>query len=919
MNKGVFTFLCTCIFFTFSSLQAQDFLIKGKIVDSKTKEPLDATTVYAEIIKDSTLVTYTISDQNGNFELEGKTAYKKLRVLFSYNGYKSLSMEVERKPLVELGTVQLEEAAMELNAVNVVAERVPITIKKDTLEFNSDSFKTRPDATVEDVLKKLPGVEIDTDGKITVNGKEVNQVLVNGQVFFSNDPTVVTKSLPKDIISKIQITDTKTKEQQFSGDAGDGETKTINLTIKEDKNKGYMGRVSAGYGTDDRYQLNGLLNYFNDKKRLSLLAGSNNINNSGFSYDEIFDMVGNSRSRGTLDNFSFGFGQGITTGSNLGASYADQKKDQYEINANYFFAYSDSYNDQQTSRENILPDRRYFTESTSRFDGSTNSNQGSANLQFDIDKTTRISLEPNLSVNRTHSVNRSNTISTNEDGTLINENENITDSDAFQRNFSNRFNIMKRLDTLGGYLRLSFNNNNRENNSTSFLNSLSKVYGDDPYEDRRDQQTEVHNKNDSYEVGLRYRKAIVKNLFLDLEYEYENKMQENLRSVFDLDEGTGEYNLFNSDLSSDFDFKDQQQRPSVGVSFNGQKLRFRVNAEYLHTQLDNQDYLQETSFSKTYSNVLFGSNLSYQLGKNRRISMWYGSNLDTPSVNELQPIPNITNPLNIIVGNPNLSPTVNSRLSLNYNDYNWKDRTGIYAYVGVNSEKDRVVSVTTTDEDLLRTTTYTNVNGNYDGYGGVGFSKQIKKDSVYTVKFNVNPYVNFTKEVSFNNGVRLESKSWAINPRVSTTFNFRELLEVEPGYSIGFNNTKYNLDNLDDVNFISHNISFKTTSYWPENIIWGNDINYTYNGNVGPGYDKDAIFWNMSLGWQLFNKNATVKVLAYDLLNQNINTRRTVGNNYIQDFQGTVLKRYFMFSLSFKFDQFGGKRPNTGGARFFRM
>ena len=233
------------LFFCFSSLSGQEFLVKGKIVDAATGSPIEAATIYAETLRDSTLITYTITNAQGVFSLEGKTAYKKARLAFSSNGFKSQSKEITLKPVIEIGSIKMEEQVRQLEGIDLIGERVPITVKKDTLEFNADSFKTRPDATVEDVLKKLPGVEVASDGTITVNGKEVNQVLVNGQVFFSTDPKVATKSLSKDIISKIQITDTKTKEQEFVGEEGDGENKTINLTLKEDKNKGYMGRLSA--------------------------------------------------------------------------------------------------------------------------------------------------------------------------------------------------------------------------------------------------------------------------------------------------------------------------------------------------------------------------------------------------------------------------------------------------------------------------------------------------------------------------------------------------------------------------------------------------------------------------------------------------------------------------------------------------
>ncbi|WP_235856418.1 outer membrane beta-barrel protein [Flagellimonas oceanensis] len=915
------------LFISFNSY-GQEFLVKGKIVDAATGSPIEAATIYAETLRDSSLITYTITNAQGIFALEGKTAYKKARLAFSSNGYQSQTKEVTLEPVIEMGTIKMEEQVQLLEGIDLIGERVPITIKKDTLEFNADSFKTRPDATVEDVLKKLPGVEVDSDGTITVNGKEVNQVLVNGQVFFSTDPKVATKTLSKDIISKIQITDTKTKEQEFIGEEGDGENKTINLTLKEDKNKGYMGRLSGGYGTDDRYQANGLVNYFNDTQRISVLGSSNNINNPGFSFDEIYEMVGNARGGGigfnrnggfTIGNMSFGFGQGITTSSTLGASYADQDKGKYRVDGNYFFSYSDSYNDEKISRENILPDGRFFTDTETSFVGTTNSNQGSANLEFDIDKTTRITVQPNLSVNNTNSTNAENTESRDEDGNLINQNNSLETTDGFRRNFSNRVELMKKLDTVGGYVRLYFNNNNSVNDSESFINSQSSIFGDDPSEQELEQQTIIDNSNDSYEVGAAFRQPLNKDLYLDFRYSYENNEQKNERSVSNFDEVSGAY-VYNSMLSSDFNFNTNKHAPEIRFGSNGKKFRFNVRARLEQIALDNEDFIQSTTFSKDYSKVLLGSFFNYNVGS-KRLSIRYNSRLNLPSVNQLQPVPNVSNPLNIIEGNPNLGPEVNHSVYMNFNNYNWKDRTGLFAYSGINFEQDKVVSITTTDENFIRTTTYENVNGNYNGWMGVNYSKQIKKDSVYTLKYTIRPGANISKQVGFTNGRRLEAKNFSFNPSVGLLFNYKEMLEIEPEYRIGISSTRYNLDNVEDVDFTTHNLAVKVTSYWPKNVVFGNDITYSYNGNLGDGFDKDAIFWNMSLGLQMFKKKATLKVLAYDLLNQNINTRRTTGQDFIQDFQGTVLKRYFMGSLTIKFDSFGGKgAPNKGGGpRFMRL
>lgn len=900
--------LCTCFYY---NVCGQEFKISGTVIDAGSEQPLEATTIYAESPKDSALVAYTISDENGYFELEDRTSLRQMNLFFSYNGYRTLTMKVEVKPEIKFGTVRLEPQTQELQGVDVVADRVPITIKKDTMEFNADSFKTRPDANVEDVLKKLPGVDIDSDGKITVNGKEVDQVLVNGQVFFSNDPKVATKSLPKEVIDKIQVTDTKTKTEEFTGEEGEGETKTINLTIKKDKNKGVLGRVSAGYGTDERYQLNGILNYFNDTQRASAIASSNNINNSGFSFDEIYDMVGRSRGgyngardTGLLNNF----GNGITTSSNLGGSYADARKGQYEIDANYFYGYSDSFNDQKTSRENILPEGRFFTDSENNFRGATNSNRGAANLEFDIDKTLRVTLEPSMSVNRTDSYNKNSSVSYDGEGELINRNDRTTRDDGFQRNFTNRFNIIKKLDTIGRFVSLSFSNTNIEERNLSNLGSISEVFGTDGGTEVLDQFSEVVNKRNAYAVSGEYRHPIFEKTFLDFEYSYSYDDRDNRKEVFDFNEGDGAYSLFNQEQSSNFNFRNVQQTPSIGIRRNGEKFHFRVAAEYKFSELSNQDLLQNTGFTKSYENLLFNARVRYSLGKNKRFRARYRSNLNFPSVNQLRPVPNVSNPLNIVIGNPELSPAVRHNVSFNYNDFNWKDRTGMYVYFNMDVYKDRVSGISTTDENLLRTTRYINVDGNYNGWAGFGYSKGIKKDSTLTVKFNLRPGIAFGKQVSFSNGVRLEAQSFDISPYVSTNINYREMIEIEPGYGIALNSTKYNLDNFDDVRFTSHSASLRTTAYWPKNVIWGNDIRYTYNGNVGEGYKKDAVFWNMSLGLEILKKKATVKVLAYDLLDQNINTRRTTGEDFIQDFQGTVLTRYFMGSFTYKFDQFGGKK-----------
>ena len=883
---------------------SQDYQISGKVTDKETGDPLEAATIYTETIRDSTLLSYTISDKNGLFELDLDTRLSNVNLFITYNGYITLTKQVQLDtPVINLSELALQVQRSQLEEVSVVGERVPISVKKDTLEFNANSFSTRPDATVEDLLKKLPGVVIGADSKITVNGVEVDQILVNGQAFFSNDPNIATKGLSKEIIDQVQITSTKTETERFMGEQGRGGTKTINLTIKEDRNRGYLGRLSAAYGTDERYQANGLLNYFNNTERTSLLASFNNVNNPGFSFNEISDMAG---STGFLAS-SAGGGQGITTSANLGTSYANTKKDVYDINGDYFFAYANSFDDQKTVRENVLPDGRFFTDSESSFEGTTYFHRSSANLQFDIDKTLQVFLNPTIDINRTNSLNIASTVSTDEEGNSINENETRTETEGRSRNFSNRLTLLKKLGARGEYIGFTFFNTNQTQTDISRFNSRRTIFGDMANEEILDQRTEVDNTVDSYGLQFTYRQPLAEKLFLDLGYRFENNKQTNSRFVFDVNEGTAGHTDLNESLSSDFSFTNTQQSPSLALNRNGEQLQFGITARYILTELDNEDFLQNTSFSKTYENALFSAFANYNFGKNKNMSLGYNTNLRIPSVDQLQPVPNLNNPLNIIVGNPDLDPTVSHGINFGYNDYNWQERTGFFLYAQLQILQDKVVDVTITDENFLRTTTYTNIDGNYTGTMALSFSREIKKDSIFSAVLNLNTSFNHSRDVSFNNDQRLIALSYGLNPSIGGTFNFRELVELEPGYGLSFNASTYNVDGFEDIDFVSHIGFLRTTTYWPKNIVWSNDINYTYNSNVGPGFDRDAIFWNMSLGLQLFNKQSILKVLAYDLLNQNINTRRTTGLDYVQDFQGTVLQQYFMLSFTHKFNRFGKK------------
>lgn len=923
MSKPFITLLVIVISLFTTQLTAQGFEVKGKIIDNTTNTPLESATVYLESIKDTTLLTYTISDKSGEFELATRTKLKEVNLFVTFNGFQTYKQKIQLdKPVIEVPTIGMELASDELDAVQLVGIRAPITVKKDTLEFNADSFKTRPDATVEDLIKKLPGVEIDSEGKITVNGKEVNKILVNGKPFFGNDPNIATKNLTKEIVKKIQVTTTKSESEEFTGKKGTSEEQTINIELKEDQNKGFFGRATISGGTDERYAMSGIGNYFNDKQRISVLASKNNINSPGFSFDEIYDMMGNSGSgiswsdtgAFSVGGLSFGGGQGITTSTNAGISFVDEYKDKTEILADYFFSRADSENESKVERENILPNGSFFTNSTSTSMNLNDSHRATAEVQFEIDSTLRIIVAPRFSFTEGENFSSRNEESLDDAGTVLNRGTSQDRTESERRNFGNEIDIIKKFGSKGSYVSFNISNGIINNTSDNFLKTTNEIFGTTPSSETRDQLTDIESKEDNISAEIEYRIPLKEKLFLDLNYEFSNSSERNDKKVFDFDNTTNQYDDFNEALSSDLKVNFQTHLPRIGVNYETEKLYLSFNTGLRFSELKNEEFIQNTSITSNFTDINFNSYMRYRIKQGMSVSLNYNTNTQSPSAQQLQPVANVRNPLNITVGNPNLNREFTHRMYANYNNFDFKSKSGFFVWLSATFTNDRIVPISVTDANRIRTTTYTNVDGIFRGSGGASFNKTIKRDSS-SIRFRVGLYNSYNKEFNFSNGVKFATKRYTLTPSARVTYNFKELLEIEPRYSVSLNTTKYSLDNLEDETYQGHNLALKMTTFWPKKVVFGNDLRYTYRTNVAPGFERSALFWNMSLGLKILKDKGTIKLTAYDLLNQNINTRRLVTADYIQDSQSTVLQRYFMLGFTYKLSKVGGKK--RGGIEFF--
>ena len=921
MKKLLFVF--TLLLATNIVAQSYPFNITGKISSGEGKTPIEAATIHLEQVKDSSVVSYTISDDKGNFSLEGKSYHKNLKVFISYVGMDSYSKSIslDKKSNYNLGAITLKEESNLLNEI-VIKSRAPITIKKDTLEFNVKSFKTKKDANVEDLLKKLPGVEVDAEGKITVNGKEVNKILVNGKPFFGNDPSITTKNLTKEIIEKVQITDTKSKSEAFSGEKGDANNKTINLTIKKENNKGWFGRVSGGTGTNKRFEGATMVNRFDNDQRFSVLASTNNINSPGFSFGEIRKMFGGGNNWiGGNGSFSingrrFGGGSGIVKSKTAGATYADKYGKSVDVNANYFYSGSNSDDESKSNKEYTLPDRKYYSNSTSKASDENHNHSISTEFDIEIDSTLLINIKPSFVFNKREGIYNKQEESLDENNVLTNNYESNSYDKSEANNFNNTFDITKKIGSDGSFIKASITNQIDKSNSDESNGSTIEIFGTNPSTEIRDQKSTTTNNLNSFKTEVTYRFPFVaKKLFLDATYKYRSDERENKENTFDFNTTTQDYTDFNTTLSSDFTYDDISKTPSLELIYKSKKWRFNFGTGFVNRTLKNNDKLRPgLSLEKEFNNLNLDAGFRYRFDSKASIYFDYSLTNNVPSIRQIQPFADVSNPSNIITGNPELKPTQNHRAYINFNKYNWQAGTGLYLYVSASKFNNQIISNTTISDAFIRNSTYQNNDGGYDFWGGGSYSKKIKLDSITNLKLRAGSNISMFKNFNIVNTVKEGAKTTSFRPNIGVTLEWNKLISVETRYNISFSETKYDVNTNQNQDFTSHSLDIRTRTNFPKKLEWRNDIKYTYNPNV-IGFNKSAWFWNTTLAYSVLKDQGTITLKAYDLLNQNTNAQRRATSNYIEDSQSTVLEQYFMLGFSWKFNSLGKK----GKVRDYKM
>ncbi|WP_298753939.1 outer membrane beta-barrel protein [uncultured Psychroserpens sp.] len=661
--------------------QPKHIIISGKIVSEIDGNPLESATAFIQNVKDSSVIGYTITDKKGIFTIKELVNQSKIDFFVSFVGHQTFhkSINTNTSP-IQLGSIVLKPS--ELNAV-IVKSTAPVTVKKDTLEFNASSFKTKKNATVEDLLKKLPGVEVFDDGSIKVNGKEVNKILINGKSFFSDDPTIATRSLSKDIIDKVQVTNTKSKQEAFANEKGSKTKSTLNFTIKKNLGKGVFGRISGGSGSSKRYEFAGIVNHFSDDSQLSALGSGNNINSPGFSFGEIQKMFGkgDNNSRGNNDSFKidgrqFGGDRGIVTSSNAGINYTNDIGKSIEYSGNYFYADANTNFEQISFRENIMPDFNYFSNSEYKSKSNIKNHTTKLNTEIVIDSTFLITLKSSIGYSDGYETINQNQESKDIENTLINETISESNLASSNRNFENLFTLTKRIGNKGSFFKLKMSQKFNNTNFDEQFKSRRTIFEQNTTSQTRDLFLYSNRKKKYLKIGAAYRIPINGyTLFIDLKQNFEAQNQGLNQNVFDFDTQSQDYTIFNEDISAQVSYKKSKYYPEFNISYQKEKWSATLGINYALFKLNNTDNLRSNfAINNDFKSFEYNSFLTYNPKPGSFFNLSYSLKNNVPNFGALQSFQDISDPLNTIVGNSNLKFSKNHQVFGIYNSFNFEKR-----------------------------------------------------------------------------------------------------------------------------------------------------------------------------------------------------------------------------------------------------
>lgn len=888
----------------------------GTVSSQEGKRLKAATVVFATQNGDS-LRTTTNQDGVFVFKMNGKSGAGKL--LVSYVGYVTQMMAVNPDSL-NARPVEIILTSRKDLLENVTLESNKVQIKEDTVTYLVDSTMYRKNDNVEEVLKKLPGVTVDKDGTVTAQGKQVTKVKVNGKDFFNGDVTTATRELNADMVDRIQIIDDYGDQAAFTGIKDGDPSKTLNIQLKKDRNKGYFGNLSAGGGTDHRYLLNGSVNIFQNNRQISVIGNMNNTNASTFNFggmglsNSMVRMIG-----GVVRSFGGGGGNspfsnlgnsnGISTTKSIGINYRDEWSKKLSFYGSYSFSNKKTITEQQISQQN------FFAESGNINNQELNDERGNQNHRLSTNLEYRIDSSNYLKISTGVTYNNGNEISNNLFNYFDTAGRKTNDGNTFQKisnhspGFSGNILFNHRFKKKGRYLSIyGSGTTNNTNNGTDYTNDAT-IYTQIglSFDTSLNQFTDQHNRTGNYSVRGSYIEPIGKKRSLEFNYAYSHQYTGNDRRTYDVNQPNGSKTYLDS-LSNVYNNNYYTHRFGVNFRTVEKKFNYAIGLGVQPAVIKSISETGKYAYTQKLVNYYPVIRFAYNFSRSRSLNINYNGSTNQPGYQQLQPVSDYSNPQYITTGNPNLKPEFNNTFSMRYNNFDFITGDVFFSFISFSFTRDKIVNNTFNRGFGVQETRYLNADGYYTATGFYNYSKPWRNRK-YVLNYGGN--IIYNNNISYLEDKRNKGANWIVGQRLSSDIKIKQWLETTVGVNFNLNSTRYSIQKTLNSNAVGWTFSHSSRIFLPKNFRLNYDLEKELNSGYANSVNVEPFIINASIEKAFFkNQQLSLKAEAFDLLNENQNLSRSVTANSITDTRVNRLRRYFMLTAIFRLNKFSSSGGN---------
>ena len=935
-NSIKILFLTTCLL-AVNLLTAQNILIEGSITDSTLHKPLISATISLARAKDSSLISFTRTNEAGFFQLKNVVAGKYL-LSVSYVGYHPLwlACKVGSSAKLSLGNIYMVDTSKMAN-IDIIAKRPPVVINNDTIEFNSENFKTLPNAVVEDMLKKMPGIEVDKSGAITVNGKSVSKVFVNGKEFFTGDPKMATRNLPADAVDKIQVFDKKSDQSMFTGFDDGNEQTSINIKLKKDRNHSTFGKLSAAAGTPSRWDAQGNMNRLNDDEQMSVIAMANNTNRQGFSFGDIVNfsgggggmrpgggggmmMVSGGGDAGGLAGMGGGTSQGVANTYAGGGNYSNVFKNKNsDLNANISGSDIDRNITSKSFIQNLTPGN-FFNQNSNSYTQSKDL-QGKFGSTLDQKVSDKFSFKftPNITTQHSNSSAISSATTVLPDGKIANTSQtsSSTESDAFNAsgNLLLRKKFAKKGRTISSTITFGYNestsNGYQLSNLKTYLNSIITK------DSLMDQQNVRNGSSSSYSANLVYTEPLSKKSLLEFNSFVSKTDGASHKIVYDVNKLSGQYDLLNSRLTNEYESNYLYSGGGMNFRTNQKLFSFSSGVSLQNTQINGANINTQVKVNQHVTDLLPAAMLQFNFSRTKNLNFNYRTSTSQPSLTQLQPVLDLSNINNPYMGNPNLKRSYTHNLNLRFFSSKFISQKNFFAFLNASMSNNSIVNYDSILPNRTILSKPVNVNGVYRINGNANYGFGLKK--IHS-RLNVGLNAGLNNNVSYSNGALNTIVIKSVGPSFTYNYLLNDVVDINltTRYSYSITNNAKN-PSL-NTHYLTRMYSADITNYLPWGFVLNQSMNYTINSGRAAGYNTAIPIWNAFFSkFFLKNKRAELKFSAYDLLNKSAGISRTVSQSQIIDQQYNVISQYFLIGITYSLQKSGLAGGNGGRSFMMRM